>query len=238
MDSAVRDAQASAFGAASLTQYSEAIRSVTFYTTSTRVVPRRISWSWGNDTVYCTTTRHNYRWMEARGASWTAARVECSRTSLFGVQGYLAAITSSAENDLLSTKLSSAGWISGDDTTHNQWKISTGPDAGSPFWSGPSAMLGGGPVGTAFSNWNANDGEPTTTTETGFRHPYMGYSGFWSAERADFNASLGYYCEYGGTATDPKVGFPLGGATIVGLGGLHSPDVCLALLGSHLHRGP
>ena len=74
----------------------------------------------------------------------------------YGLQGYLATILSSVENDFIYSKIDGVGWIGANDAkTQGKWVWATGPEAGTQFWQGTA---NGNTVGGNYANWNT--GEP------------------------------------------------------------------------------
>jgi hypothetical protein len=90
------------------------------------------------------------------GISWNQAKVAAESRTLNGAQGYLATVTSQEENDYISARLESSGWMGASDAeTEGDWKWVTGPEAGTSFWQG---LGDGSPVNGGFNAWAA--GEP------------------------------------------------------------------------------
>lgn len=90
------------------------------------------------------------------GISWNDAKIAAEALTKNGASGYLATVTSQAEFDYISPRLSGAGWFGASDAaTENDWQWATGPEAGTSFWAG---LGDGSPVGGLFSNWSG--GEP------------------------------------------------------------------------------
>jgi len=215
-------------GRAPVSEYLKTIRFVTFTTTSTRTVPRTVTWSLGNDTAYSSATSHHYRAFENVGATYTFAESACSRQTLYGLRGYLATITSEAENDIVATKLFADGWLSGSDAQGKTWVMTSGPENQVPFWTGPASSLGGQAVKGAFTNWSPPNntnlyGEPIINTgvggTTGNDRVYLSRSGYWESRVSDTTNSNGYVCEFGGMTDDVAAAFPRGGSMIIGIGG-------------------
>lgn len=155
---------------------------------------------------YLPPTGHYYEFIANPGISWTAARDAAALRTYFGLQGYLATLTSQAEADFSGSQAQGVGWIGATDaTTEGDWQWVTGPEAGTSFWSGG---VGGTELTYAF--WNANEpnnccgGEdyahitdPSVTTTPGSWNdlPEAGGGGAYAPQ--------GYIVEYGGTTGDP-----------------------------------
>ncbi len=78
------------------------------------------------------------------GVDWNTARANASASSYLGMSGYLATITSAAENSfILSTfdpLTDSYGWIGGNDVAvEGMWRWADGPEAGIQFSQGTIA---------------------------------------------------------------------------------------------------
>jgi len=157
-------------------------------------------------------TTHYYEFVSAPNISWTDAEIAASNRTYFGLQGYLATLTSQEEADFSGSQAQGVGWIGATDAgVEGEWRWVTGPEAGTQFWSG-----GVGGTELTFAFWNANepndypnagvDGEenyahitdPSVTSSPGSWNDLPNVtntSGAYSAQ--------GYVVEYGGTAGDP-----------------------------------
>jgi len=134
-------------------------------------------------------TGHYYEFV-AGSFTWTAALAGAATRSFdpgTGVlQGYLATVTSEAENVFLAS-LSIDGWLAGtDQVTEGTWLWAAGPETGVNFWTG-----GPGGSTTTFAAWNI--GEPNNAGEEDHLHRN---SGTWNDLPNGF--TRGYYVEYGG----------------------------------------
>lgn len=96
--------------------------------------------------------------------SWVKADEAAKASKQFGLTGYLANITSAAENDFVAAKVEGAQniWIGGSDKeTENTWKFTDGPEKDQTFWNGCSTTAttntGSAPTG-GFGQWAP--GEP------------------------------------------------------------------------------
>ncbi len=89
--------------------------------------------------------------------TWADAKVAAEATSIAGLQGYLATITSAGEQAIISQNLQSAWgyWVGASNGGSGAlWSWVTGPEAGTAFWQG---MASGSAVGGQYTNW---DSEP------------------------------------------------------------------------------
>lgn len=99
---------------------------------------------------------HRLNWFDARDAAETYVYQ--------GATGYLATITSQAENDFIALNLDNNGWLgANDDDVEGEWRWVTGPEAGQQFWQSTDydeddEPQGGHAVGGMFNAWN--EGEP------------------------------------------------------------------------------
>jgi hypothetical protein len=134
----------------------------------------------------------NGHWYEffATAVDWNTARADALSRG-----GYLATITSAAENSFAA--VSAAGgalaWIGGTDAAvEGEWKWADGPEAGVQFWQG-------GPSGTALGYTNWNGGEPNNCCG-GENYLQLNWAttGGWNDHGGPGNASQlnGYLVEY------------------------------------------
>lgn len=154
-------------------------------------------------------TGHYYEFVSDVGISWTEARDAANTRTYFGLQGYLATITSRDEADFSWSQSLGAGWIGASDAaSEGDWRWVTGPEAGTPFWNGGSSGSTVSPYNFAFwntnepNNWNNEDYAHITDVNVGIVGswndlPNNGGSGVYQAQ--------GYVVEYGGTAGDPVI---------------------------------
>lgn len=79
------------------------------------------------------------------GRSWTTAQTAAAGTTYFGLNGYLATITSALENSFVIGKVSGNAWLGANDAeTEGTFKWVVGPEAGNNLTSG-------------YTNWNSNE---------------------------------------------------------------------------------
>jgi hypothetical protein len=185
------------------------LRTVRFKSTSTTCYGnlRRVTFVAGT-VFYNPLTEHFYEYVASSG-SWTTAKNSAENRSYFGRVGYLATMSSEAENNFIWKLMSSDGWFGGSDEL-SQVNIAKGVTA----FASQTAVEGkwhwvtGPEKGTQFSNGNT----PSTTVISGQYHKWAGgepnnaggehYAQFYSANNGSWNdlpnTNLpGYICEYG-----------------------------------------
>ncbi len=90
-----------------------AFRAVTFSTSSSILLPRFITFSLGD--VYSNANSHFYK-LNVTTQDWQAAKLSAQSSSYFGMQGYLATITSANENNFIKSNMPfSSAWLGGSD---------------------------------------------------------------------------------------------------------------------------
>lgn len=154
---------------------------------------------------YLPSTGHYYEYVSNLGITWTSANTAANSRTYFGLQGYLATLTSQVEADFSGSQASGVGWIGGSDAaTEGVWLWVTGPEAGTNFWNGTA---GGSTPNFAF--WNT--GEPNQSGDEDYAHithPNVNPNGSWNDLTNTGAASgnyqpQGYVVEYGGMPGDP-----------------------------------
>jgi hypothetical protein len=199
-------------GTGTAAEWQTALRTVQFTTSSFSAGTRTVVFTIGN-AIYNVSNGHYYEFITT-GDTWTAGKSAAEASTLFGLTGYLATITSIEENVFLSSKLQSDGWIACTDdyleinaatgaTTYadqsfseGMWYWVSGPEKGIQFCQGnsPTSIL-------TFSTWA--DEEPNNYGTENFGQIYYGNNGMWN-DLPD-NASLGAVVEYGDMPGDPVV---------------------------------
>ena len=149
---------------------------------------------------------HFYEFVSDVGIRWDDARDAAALKTYYGLQGYLATLTSQEESDLAGSQITGAGWLGGSDVdVEGVWKWMTGPEAGTVFWNG---LAGGSSPNWAF--WNT--GEPNNVGAGGEDYAHItdntiGIPGSWNdlpiAGGNNAYEPKGYVVEYGGTTGDP-----------------------------------
>ena len=149
--------------------------------------------------VFFTGNDHLYKFI-AGSYTWNAAKTAAEAQTAYGVSGYLATITSSAENTFISGRLTGDGWFGASDAaTEGTWKWVTGPEAGTTFWQGTGS---GSTVGGNYAHWNT--GEPNDSGGNEDCAETYVSSGFWNDLNCTGN-TLGYVVEFGAPGALPTV---------------------------------
>lgn len=151
---------------------------------------------------------HYYEYVPALGITWTDAFAAANSMTYFGLQGYLATVTSAEEAQIVGEQAEDTGWIGGsDEETEGVWKWMNGPENGLVFWNG--GVNGSTPN---FAFWN--NGEPNNFGDEDYVHitsPNLtnAIPGSWNdlpnqGDVGDYFPQ-GYIVEYGGTIGDPDI---------------------------------
>lgn len=185
-----------------------AVKDVLFESTSNNPIDKEFSITIGTAN-YLPSTGHYYEYVSSVGITWTNAKIAAEGRNYYGLQGYLATITSADEAQLTGEQAAGAGWIGGsDEAVEGTWKWVTGPENGMIFWNG--LANGSSPPGV-YSNWNT--GEPNQAGNEDYAHvtaPNVGILGSWNdlsntgEPSGDFQPK-GYIVEYGSMPGDPPL---------------------------------
>jgi gliding motility-associated-like protein len=208
-------------GNATSGEFETAIENVFFETTETVfTADRAISINLGSAN-FLPSTGHYYFYVAALGINWDDARDQAAQSDYFGLQGYLATITTPEEAQLAGEQSPGTGWIGGSDAAQEGvWRWVTGPEAGTIFWNGQAN--GSAPNGE-FAFWNCN--EPNNAGNEDYAHitdntvagcgggQDPNFIGSWNDLSIDSGESdpsnpyypKGYIVEYGGLPGDPQI---------------------------------
>lgn len=185
-----------------------AVYDVVFESTSINVSGEKFFSFTIGDVNYLPSTGHYYEYISSPGITWIDARNTAETYTYYGLQGYLATLTSPEEAQLAGEQAAGTGWIGGsDEEVEGVWKWVTGPEAGTVFWNG-------GPNGSTpnYANWN--NGEPNNLGNEDYVHitaPNIGIEGSWNDLDMDGDPApsdyhpQGFIVEYGGMPGDPDV---------------------------------
>jgi hypothetical protein len=200
-------------GTATAAQYQQILRSVTFATSSSNVADRTIAFNLGNALPFAGND-HFYEYVST-ALSWADAKAAANAKIFYGMTGYLATITSAAENNFIQSKLSADGWIGASDdyvqinltgknysgqlASEGKWFWVTGPERGTQFSEHNSPFTNT----LTYANWNT--GEPNNSPNEHYAIIYS--SGAEPGKWNDLNSSntRGFVVEYGGNPGDPVV---------------------------------
>lgn len=159
------------------------------------------------DAYFLPDSGHYYQFFSDLGITWTSARDKAALSTYYGLQGYLATLTSLEESNFAGSQISGAGWIGGSDAAvEGEWRWVTGPESGTVFWNG---LANGSTPNYAF--WNT--GEPNQSGNEDYAHITengTGVDGSWNdLSNTGANSGAyqpkGYVVEYGGMPGDPVI---------------------------------
>lgn len=152
--------------------------------------------------VFFSENSHLYKFITVSGGITANNAVAHAASQIaYDTTGYLATITSQAENDFVAARLQGDGWIgASDSTTEGNWKWITGPESGTQFWSGAAA---GSPVNSRYSNWAS--GEPNDYSTGEDCAQFYITSSKWNDLPCTGNTLTGYVVEFGDTEDIPTV---------------------------------
>jgi len=201
----------SLIGPATFVEYETAIQDVVYQTTQTTFTEDKFFSINLGDANYLPSTGHYYFYVQNTGITWTQARDLAATQTYFGLQGYLATLTTEEEAELAGSQSSGTGWIGASDVDQEgTWQWVTGPEAGTVFWIGE---VNGTPQNGEYSFWNT--GEPNNLGEEHYAHitdPSIGLSGSWndlpnvgSTDPSNPYHPQGYIIEYGGMPGEPTI---------------------------------
>ncbi|EDP97565.1 T9SS type B sorting domain-containing protein [Kordia algicida OT-1] len=198
-------------GPATFAEYEAAISAVVYETTQTNFTEDKFFSINLGDANYLPSTGHYYFYVPNAGITWTQARDAAAAQTYFGLEGYLATLTTEEEADLAGSQSQGTGWIGATDVAQEgTWEWVTGPEAGTVFWIGE---VNGTPQNGAYTFWNS--GEPNNFGEEHYAHitdPSIGLLGSWndlpnegSTDPNNPYHPQGYIVEFGGMPGEPTI---------------------------------
>ncbi len=130
---------------------------------------------------------HFYEFVPDR-VNWATARDDANSRAFGGMPGYLANVTSAAENDFVKTLIANApwaAWLGGNDlAVEGDWRWDGGPEAGQAYWAG---NFTGGPVNSAYHGFSP-DAPNDLNDEDGL--------GIWGPSGADGLGAYGIWNDF------------------------------------------
>ena len=199
-------------GSATFLEFETAIEAVVYQTTATTITSDKFfSINIGNAN-YLPSTGHYYFYVAQTSIAWNTARAAAEAQTFFGLQGYLATITTPEESQLAGEQSPGTGWIgASDEAIEGTWEWVTGPEAGTIIWIG---AINGSPQNGAFTFWNAQEPNNFGGNEN-YAHitdPSIGQLGSWNdlpnPGDPDVNSPYhpkGYLVEFGGFPGEPEI---------------------------------
>jgi hypothetical protein len=181
-----------------------------------------------NEPVFSPSTGHYYEPVEAESITWQDARDAAAQRTHNGMQGYLATVTSQAEDDFIVSTFKNKSWVgddnSGDDglwigasdaANEGTWRWVTGPEGqkdngrGLHFFTQDLSEDGNGqPNGRAvndnYEGWNADEPNEVRGGPEDYAHyfsPGVKDGDLWNDNRNNRNDIDGYIIEYGGLSS-------------------------------------
>lgn len=197
-------------GTTTASNWQTLLRTVRFRSTSSTCYAalRRITFVAGT-VFYNPLTDHYYEYVSG-SITWTNSKTSAEGRSYFGKVGYLATMSSEAENNFIWKLMSSDAWFGASDDyiyvnaakgytayvnqslVEQKWHWVTGPEKGTQFSNTSTAITG------QYAKWAG--GEPNNAGGEHYGQFYSSNSGQWNDLP---NTSLpGYICEYGGSTGD------------------------------------
>lgn len=197
-------------GTATFLEYETALEAVAFQTTQINFTEDKFFSINIGEASYLPSTGHYYFYVSDIGITWNEAKVAAENQTFFGLQGYLATITTEEESQLAGEQSPGTGWIGASDAqTEGTWKWVTGPEAGDVIWIGEQ---NGSAQNGAFTFWNSS--EPNNFGNEDYAHitdPSVGQTGSWNdlGNEGDAFGSpyhpKGYLVEFGGFSGEPNI---------------------------------
>lgn len=148
--------------------------------------------------VFFVDNGHLYQFVSGN-FNWSAAQAAAAARTAYGVSGYLATITSLAENNFVYQRISGDGWLgTTDQETEKTWKWITGPEAGTAYYNEATRQ----PISGRYNGWA--DSEPNDYgdgEDCGYMYATQG--GAWNDYPCE--TGQGYVVEFGADGALPTV---------------------------------
>ena len=207
-------------GSGTAAAYQALLRTVTINSTSAPASNKTVTFNVGSTLAF---NGHYYEFVAATNVTWLNARNAAATRTLFGQAGYLATITSAAENAFIAQKLAKDGWIGASDAfgtidtaagstlfadqtaSEGHWYWVTGPEKGTNFSNGDNTPV---TVSGGYANWSVGTYNEPNNSGSSEDYAEMYYStASWNDldNNNHGNYLNGYVTEYGGMAGDPVV---------------------------------
>ena len=184
-------------GTAPVETYQEVLQQVTYQNSNPRPEQQERSFDFNVDTIRSNPENgHFYEYVADPNISWTDALDAAATQNFFGQQGYLATITSEAEQAFVESKIEGLAWIGASDSAvEGEWRWVTGPEADTQFWSGNQS---GSAVENNYNNWQPDQPSNFGDSED---YAHLQENGEWN-DTANANSNGisgidGYIVEYG-----------------------------------------
>ena len=195
-------------GSATPANWQAFLQTVTFKAFKLGTGSRSIAFAAGSN-LY---NSHYYEYVST-STDWKNAQTNAKARTFLNLPGYLATVSSQAENDFIKGLFSGSAWIGASDdytvinsatgaTTYanqaaseGKWYWASGPDAGTQFTSSNSPAT---PVAGLFNNWAS--GEPNNANNNEHYANMGSANGTWND--SPLSQTMGYIVEYGGYPDD------------------------------------
>ena len=200
-------------GTASASVWQELLRRVTLKSTSLNCYPEQRSITFNLGASFLNPLTGHWYEFDATPRTWPAAKAYAATKSYNGRVGYLATITSAAENNYIWKIMSSDAWVGGSDdyleinaalgrdvyanqaAAEGKYYWVTGPERGMQYSEGNTSPV---TLAGAYANWNFR--EPNNAGAEHYTQLYSANLGRWN----DLNntRTLGTLIEYGDSPDD------------------------------------
>lgn len=136
------------------------------------------------------------------GFTWDGSATDAATRSHLGMTGYMATVTSQAEQDFIFANVSAVtAWLGGSDRAEEGvWRWMAGPEAGTVFY-----IVGAG-VQPGFSYWAPGEPNDCCSGEDDLQMSWDVDSGRWNDHGTPSfpTATWGYIIEYSGASAVPE----------------------------------